>query len=459
MIPLLLLAGVFLVSFLHPRRGVMLIALTAAFWLEWQLPVGVRLSVFEVAIMGGLCGVAAGNDGLRFARNVPLSGRVGAFALATVVSFLYTHIVAFTVSLTFDAVLWATFKPTLYVVSFFLFYAVLDNPESLQQALRLYLLSATVSAIIGLVQVATHRTLLSWFVGTYPDIVEDQLAAAGGYDGTRAFSTLGHPTVFGHFMVIPLSIGLACLLASEQWRRKRMAWVAAILLALALMASGTRAAWIAFALSFGMLSWRLRLFRHRLFLPLLLGGIVAFAGAYKLNLLPQTFENRLERMKHAETDDAMTPRYQRWAYFWNRSMQAPWFGHGIVADAAAFEALEYAVSPHNTYIELAVQRGWLATGIFAAIVLGFWGCAWGLAGSPEDGIRGLGVGLFAGIVGSYTLGAMFDPLYEDSQSTIVFWLLLAIAARYSRLGSLCLEQETIAPEVQEQPEVAGQVPA
>jgi len=454
MIPLLLLAGVFLVAFLHPRQGVLLIALTASFWLEWRLPVDLRLSVFEAAIMGGLCGLVAGNDGCRFARDVPLGGRVGAFVLATAISFLYTHIFTFPVNLTFAAVVWAALKPTLYAVSFFLFYAVLDNPESLQQALRLYLLSATVSAFIGLVQVVSGRTLLSFFIGTYPDMVAEKLGTEG-FDGTRAFSTLGHPTVFGHFMVIPLSIGVACLLTSEQWRRKRMAWVAAALQALALMASGTRAAWSAFALSFAILSWRLRLFRHRLFLPLLMGGIVVFAGAYRLNLLPQTFENRLSRMKHAETDAAMTPRYERWAYFWNRSMQAPWFGHGIVADAAAFEALTVAVSPHNTYIEMAVQRGWLATGIFAAIVLGFWRCAWGVAGSPEAGIRGLGVGLLAGVVGSSAIGAMFDPLYEDTQSTIVFWLLLAIAARYSQLRPVCPALESVAPEAQQQPGAAA----
>ena len=342
----------------------MLVALTAAFWLEWRLPVGLRLSVFEAAIVGGLCGLAAGNGGCGFARNVPLSGRVGAFALAAAISFLYTHLAGFTIS----ELVWTTLKPTVYAVSFFLFYAVLDKPEPLRKALRLYLLSATVSAFIGLVQVVTGRTLLSLFVGTYPDTVAAGLGTEG-YEGTRAFSSLWHPTVFGHFMVIPLSIGVACLLTSEEWRRKRMAWGAVALMALSLMASGTRAAWSAFAFSGAILIWRLRLFRHRLFLPLLMGGMVAFAGAYKLNLLPGTFANRIGRMKHAETDAAMTPRYARWAYFWNRSMQAPWFGHGIVADSAAVEALTVAVSPHNTYIQMAVQRGWLATGIFAAIVL------------------------------------------------------------------------------------------
>lgn len=450
MIPLLLLAGVFLVAFFHPRRGVMLIALTASFWLEWRLPVGVRLSLFEAAIMGGLCGLVAGNGGCRFARNVPLSGRVWAFALATVLSFLYTHLTDSTAT----ELVWLTFKPTLYAVSFFLFYAVLEDHEALQKALRLYLLSATVSAVIGLVQVVTGRTLLSFSVGTYADIATANLGNEP-YEGTRAFSTLAHPTVFGHFMVIPLSIGVACLLASEQWRRKRMAWAAVALQALALMASGTRAAWSAFALSCAILSWRLRLFRHRLFLPLLMGGMVAFAGAYKLNLLPDTFANRLRRMKEARTDAAMLPRYERWAYFWDRSMEAPWFGHGIVSDAAALEALEYAVSPHNTYIELAVQRGWLATGIFAAIVFGFWRCAWGLPDFPEAGIRGLGAGLFAGLVGSYAIGAMFDPLYGDTQTTVVFWLLLAIAARYSRLGPVCLGQEGVAPETSEQPAAAA----
>ena len=61
MLPLLLLSGVFLFAFVRPRGGAMLVALTAAFWLEWRLPVGLRLSVFEAAIVGGLCGLAAGN--------------------------------------------------------------------------------------------------------------------------------------------------------------------------------------------------------------------------------------------------------------------------------------------------------------------------------------------------------------------------------------------------------------
>jgi O-antigen ligase len=456
MIPLLLLGWIFLVAFLHPRRGVMLVALTAAFWLEWELPLaGIRLSVFEAAMMGGMCGLLAGNDGYRFARAVPLGGRVAAFAVVTVVSFIYTHFD----NSTLGQLVWLTLKPTLYAVCFFLFYSVLVDHESLQRALRLYLVSATVSAVIGLVQVVSRRTLLGYFVGTYPDTVAMALANEG-YDGTRAFSTLWHPTVFGHFMVIPFYIGVACLLVSWEDRHgKRMAWGAVALMALALLASGTRAAWSAFALSGAILSWRLRLFRHHLFLPLLMVGMAAFAGAYKLNLLPDTFASRLSRMKEAKRDAAMLPRYARWEYFWNRSMQAPWFGHGIVADAAAVEALTVAVSPHNTYLQMAVQRGWLATGIFAAILIGFCRCTWVLASSRETAVRGLGAGLCAGIIGSYTVGAMFDPLYEDTQTTVVFWLLLAISARYSRLDPHCSAQENLVSETQDRPGEMAQAQA
>lgn len=451
MIPLLLLGGIFVVAFLHPRRAVMLVALTAAFWLEWELPLGVRLSVFEAAIMGGLCGLLAGNDGCRLPREVPLSGRVAAFAVVTVISFIYTHMN----DTTLGQLVWLTFKPTLYAVSFFLFYSVLVDHESLQRALRLYLISVTISAVIGLVQVVSGRTFLGYFVGTYPDTVAIVLGSEG-FDGSRAFSTLWHPTVFGHFMVIPFSIGVACLIASDEWTRKRMAWSAVALMAVAIMASGTRAAWSAFALSGAILSWRLRLFRHRLFLPLLLGGMVAFAGAYKLNLLPDTFANRLGRMKEAKSDAAMLPRYVRWEYFWDRSLQAPWLGHGVVADAAAVEALIVAVSPHNTYIQMAVQRGWLATGIFATIVIGFCRCAWGLARSPEAGIPGLvGAGLLGGVIGSYGLGAFFDPLYEDTQTTVVFWLLLAIGARYSRLDLVCPAEGNLVTETGPRPGAAA----
>ena len=132
----------------------------------------------------------------------------------------------------------------------------------------------------------------------------------------------------------------------------------------------------------------------------------------------------------------MLPRYARWDYFLGRSLERPWFGHGVVSDAAAFEALEgVAVSPHNTYLQIAMARGWPAALVLALCTVRIVLDANAISRLSSQREKGLGGGLLGGAIGAYCLGAMFDPLYEDSQIGVVFWLVMAAARVLRESGS------------------------
>jgi O-antigen ligase len=199
---------------------------------------------------------------------------------------------------------------------------------------------------------------------------------------------------------------------------------------LGLLLSFTRAAWVgAFVAGIGAFVL-LKLYRERRFWKWMALAVALMTVIIAAGKVPPKYFERLKTLEDARHDDAMTPRYERWAYFYERSLERPWLGWGIVADAKAMETLEAAVSPHNSFIFLAVQRGWIATGIMTALLLLLWKEGWAaIKAAPDEPRKGLAVGLFAGAVGMFGIGGNFTTLWEDRQCSVVFWLLLAITFR------------------------------
>lgn len=428
MIPSILLVVTFVFAFFRPRGAAYMAAAICAFWFEWRLPVGVRLGLFEVLFCGGLCGLWAGNGGVRFRWDVPFGKLVTAFIIVSAISAAWTHDESLAKNV------WIVFKPTIFSASFFLFYLTLDDRIAVDKALRLFLISATVCALIGFAQRITYRPLGIFFTGTYLEDVASYFDRNEQGGILRIFSSLQHSTVLGAFMIIPVSILGAIKLVNLQ----RNGWIfcgsAMIIQAIALVASLSRSAWAGLGIAMMIVFWTLGILKRRWFWIVGILAVLLFAGAVQLRVLPSSLVMRIESLRNAKNDNAMIPRYQRWEYFFDRSMEHPWLGHGIVADQAAVQDLEYAVSPHNAFLLIAVQRGWVAAAIMTGILLAMLRMGWRSAKRATGHWKGIRIGLFAGAVGTYVVAGIFTALWEDLQSSVVFWLILALTARTSEFA-------------------------
>ena len=423
MIALLILCAAFVLGFFNPKRATLAVALISAFWFEWELPIGGRLGLFEMLFLGGILGLLAGNGGARAPGRTPCLKLVTAYIAISFISYVSVHVADDPLK-----TLWGVFKPVIFAASYFLFYRTIDDEAFLKKVIGCFFISATVSALIGVAQHFLHNPLAFLFTGTYvPKLLYGWIDFEGS---VRANSSLEHPVTFGTFMVLPpVLMGAMMWTNPERWRRKR-SWFMLGAVSLGLLLSFTRAAWVsAFVAGLGVVVL-LKAYRERRFQRLTAWAVASLILVVASGRVPAKYFDRLKTLEDAKNDPAMMPRYQRWAYFYERSLQKPWLGWGAVTDAETMKTLEYAASPHNTWLFLAVQRGWLATGIMIAILLALLKEGWAaIKAAPSESYKGLAAGLFMGAAGMFAIGGFFDPLFEDYQCSVVFWILLAITFR------------------------------
>lgn len=184
--------------------------------------------------------------------------------------------------------------------------------------------------------------------------------------------------------------------------------------------------------------WR---FKRYLVILLILGvGIVSLRMAFpRLNIIPGgNITARVFSLIGAKKDPAMVPRYDRWKYFYEMSLRSPLTGLGTVVSESTREHFsDDAPTPHNTYLSLAVRRGYIALGIVLIIVLKTIFAARRLYQSFGDNyIKGLSLGAFSGMVGLFGVSGIFDPYLEDTQVHVLFWFIVAMILRWNYLTSL-----------------------
>jgi O-antigen ligase len=106
-------------------------------------------------------------------------------------------------------------------------------------------------------------------------------------------------------------------------------------------------------------------------------------------------------------------------------------GFGVTAtDEVATHFEGYAASPHQTYLSVAVKRGYIALLIVLIILSRFLRSALSTYKSTTDlFLKGMLLGGLSGLVGLFGVAALFDPFLEEKQVNLLFWLLLAITLR------------------------------
>jgi len=165
-----------------------------------------------------------------------------------------------------------------------------------------------------------------------------------------------------------MALNLLGLLALDSYRRKRLRGLAALLLLAALpaavLATRTRAVWLSFAASIGMLFWfsadrRLR----RACLCLVFAGVLGLLAALTLSDGGRSFSDRLEESGPVKF------RLAVYEAGWEMFEQKPLSGWGAIAmkqelsdRISDFHQEEYYF--HNTYLEVLVQYGLPGLGLY-----------------------------------------------------------------------------------------------
>lgn len=284
----------------------------------------------------------------------------------------------------------------------------------------------------GLALVRWSRSSLAMLLWVPTLLVVAHVAWWLALGAPRAFAgVFGHPNALGLFA---LAYGhLAWLLARlSGWRslRRFIAVSGGASILLLLVASGSRATWLAAATSVCVaLLWpsltRRRGVYHAAFGAIML---VAFAVTVLLLIAPShAWGMRLQELSVALTgQNLFSGRHLFWDDLWTAIAARPWLGYG--AGVTAESVTGYRWSSHNLYLQTALQTG--AVGL-AALVLFLWS-VWAQfrRGRADIGVR-IAASCFAGIL----VHQVFEiSLTQNNLATgYLVWLVVAIGiARIQR---------------------------
>jgi O-antigen ligase len=427
---ILFLTGCFFV--VKPRAAIYVLAILIAFWIEWKFNdfFGVKLGIIDVAVVGGLIGAMMHMGRTNYAGIIPLKGLVISYMTIAVLSVMLSPEALFS---KIGKILWAPYKEIYITLSFFLFFIFIDSKEILRKVIWLVLISASVSSFFGIIQGITKKPI-TLMVGTYAERVP-WISADMLYGSSRVFGTLWHSNDFGGFLIWPLSISISLFLLDKNSKYRRYLSIFILMQGLALLMTASRAGWMGFLISFLIISIYTKIYKKISFVFMILWIFLLLLSIKtvmpNIDLIPGNITNRFFSIEKVKTDDAMIPRYERWKYFLNMSLERPLTGFGVTATDEVVKHFEdIAASPHQTYLAVAVKRGYIALFIILIILLRFLRNAFSIYKSSDDMfIKGMSLGILSGLVGLFGVAALFATFLEETQVNLLFWLLLAVTMR------------------------------
>lgn len=269
----------------------------------------------------------------------------------------------------------------------------------------------------------------------------------GFFDSSRPSATFGNPTILGGSLVLPFALSMALALGAESDIEKAGAWIASIVLALAMLVTFTRSAWIGAAAA--LITLVVVVVRSRSVLPRtdrrwLMGAAAVLLLAVLLSIAsPNADTNVVSRIVSAlETEGSGSSRIEVWRTAATLVGREPLVGVGpvgfgwayrasAVPSALAIEGVgSYPNDAHSYPLQLASTLGLPA----ALLLLSYLGLIWYRSGRTVFA-RNADPGhlLLAGYWGG-TLGLFAHSMFSVATSYLVFlWIgvgVLTAAAKH-----------------------------
>lgn len=286
-------------------------------------------------------------------------------------------------------------------------------------AITIYLAVSTLFAgcLIARYQAAGLRmiflgTCIAAMVAVSAGIVGYFSLAPGAYDlftqNFRMMGTFKDPNVFGPFLIIPALYAVLRLVRGAGLRTPLWLGVFGLCL-IGIFLSFSRGAWghfaFSFALTLGLLfitsangGERMRITATSLFLGVL--GAVGLAGILSVDVVSSLLAERLQLFQSYDVSGG-GGRFAGQAFALQLIQENP-FGIG----KAGFDAA-WGAAPHNVYLYMFLQAGWLGGLAYLCFVL----CtlAAGLHASFKPGpLQGMAIVAFASFAGLAALGMLID---------------------------------------------------
>ena len=249
----------------------------------------------------------------------------------------------------------------------------------------------------------------------------------------RAFSTLGHPNLFGGFLVFVLPVSFGLLLEEKSTRRRIALAAAMAVMGLALLYTRSRGAWLGAAVALIVflvalvgsaagvrIRWNWRKICIAAIVPVV-------SGALLWTVVPDSFVRR------ARATEDIGPRWIIWKAAARMFREHPIVGQGIGTfqiHYPQFRPNDYwlgGLDPnvshaHNEYLEILAEMGGIGLVTFAGVVFAFF---MAMSSGLRRANRGLAVGLCASVAGTLVHNGVSVSLRWISTGAL-FWLVLGI---------------------------------
>lgn len=320
----------------------------------------------------------------------------------------------------------------------YIFFVILNNvrtKKQMQQLVMVILICSSLVALFGILQVALGQqwaeTVTAKYLGQYLGYPADinVVAGAGQTQVYRINSSFAHPNVYGGYLVfvLPFFISLMGMMARRRrWGLVFLLFIGFAMNSFCLIFTGSRAAWIAFALimvlyvAMGLLDQRMVLVGVTVLIMLVLVVVVVVKPP---NFIKQRFVSQSAK-------DATTGRMMQYKLALDFFMDHPIFGLGMGMEGQ--KLVENGIrkiwaAVENVYLTYLVSEGLLGLSTFLLLLVFYWFMLfWAWRNSRDDFIHFNGEALIMGMVGFAVSNLFAAWLLFAVPMITLFWFFIGM---------------------------------
>lgn len=346
------------------------------------------------------------------------------FALILFLAVLLVSCV-FSFARTASLIVWLMYF--IFVMFYFAVINTINTRNQLYGLLRLFVISGALVALYGVMQYLFGWTTTNAWIDE--DMFED--------DTMRVFSTLANPNVLGEYLLLVLPVSAVFFIKDKAKSLSKWVYLAITgVIFVCLILTQSRGCWLGFMVTLALFV----LFyegRWWAFIPLVL-CILPF-------VIPETVVERLSSI--GNMDDSSTS-YRVYIWMGALGMLRHYLLGGIGMGEAAFNEVypffsyNAIIAPHshNTFLQLLVEGGIPALGIFIAVIVVY------LKGAQSIYKRrdkkslnsAMTLALGAGVCG-FLFQSMFDYTFYNYRVMAVFFMVIGITMCFRYVGRCAAE--------------------